>query len=153
MCFPYPLSFPDSIRIHGHTWGRIEIIKVKAGDVAFSDRHAWQVWGSGPSLGLQKTEEKKKTNENSVVFCILWQEAAGITSVIGSIQGCYPFLLGSSLGFMFVQRDIDMAFIRPWLKTNWRVGPESAGRCSQVHRRLRQEVGKFKASGISWLIE
>lgn len=62
-------------------------------------------------------------------------------------------MLGSSLGFMFVQWDIDMTFIKPWLKTSWKVGPESAGLCSQVHRRLRQEVGRFKASGISWLIE
>lgn len=41
-----------------------------------------------------------------------------------------------------------LAFIRPWLKTDWKVGPESAGLCSQALRRLRQKDGKFKASGL-----
>lgn len=41
-----------------------------------------------------------------------------------------------------------LAFIRLWLKTDWKVGPESAGLCSQALRRLRQKDGKFKASGL-----
>lgn len=44
---------------------------------------------------------------------------------------------------------LTLAFVRLWLKTDWKVGTEGAGLYSQVYTRLRQEDGKFMASRLA----